>query len=78
MTDLTYTTDKMFTTFFAETEQGAEAWNVLASETNGTAKFFKGQTKSVIAQLRKAGYKVSKAKPVTITLDDIFAELDDL
>ena len=61
--DLTYTECGMFVMFMAETDGGAEAWEALAAESDGTAKFLPGQVDGVISQLRAAGYSVRKAKP---------------
>lgn len=77
--DLTYTTDEMFTRFYPETKAGEEAWRVIAEQTEGSGAVFNFQAKATIAQLRKAGYSVRKAKPDKAWTDDeldaILAEL---
>jgi hypothetical protein len=78
MSDLTYTKDSMFTTFFAENESGVIAYNEAAKTLGGTFKIFNIHFDSVIYQLKNAGYTVSKAKKSTLSMNDIFAELDAL
>lgn len=74
--DLTYSQDGMFTRFYPETEAGREAWNTMA-ENDGVAAVLNHHAKSVLRQLRKAGYSVAKAKPVTeADMDAILAELE--
>lgn len=36
-TDLSYSSDGMFTRFYANTEAGADAWNQMAAEMDGVA-----------------------------------------
>jgi len=74
-TDLTYMTDGMFTRFIADSEAGVSAWNEMASKMNGVAAVLNFEAKSVIAQLRAAGYKVAKAKKCNQSIDSILAEL---
>lgn len=79
MTDLTYTTDDMFTRFYPETKDGEQAWKVISEQTEGSGAVFNFQSKSTIAQLRRAGYSVRKAKPSSIMTDDeLLAELGGL
>ena len=79
MTDLTYSRDKMFTTFYAESAEGETAWNEMAAKLDGVAKVFNFDAHNVIIQLRRAGYKVAKAKKVTKKeMSAIFAELEML
>jgi hypothetical protein len=70
MTDLTYTTDGMFTRFFPESTQGEAVWNEMASKMDGVAAVLNFEAKAVIAQMRQAGYKVAKAKPVKLDMSD--------
>ena len=65
----------MFTRFYAETEQGAVAWNQMASELDGAAAVLNCEAKRVISELRKAGYVVAKAKPERVSDDDLLSEL---
>jgi len=74
MTDLTYTTDSLFTAFIPHTPDGENAWRVMAQDTKGTGKVLNMHAKAVISQLRKAGYTVSKAKAGKVSL----AEIDEL
>lgn len=77
--DLTYTQCRMFTRFIAQSTAGEDAWREMASKMNGVASVLNFQAKAVISQLRAAGYKVSKAKPVTKKeMNDIYAELEAL
>ena len=79
MTDLIYYTDKIFTRFLPETDAGVIAYNQMAEQQScKTATVFNFEAAKVIAQLKKAGYTVSKAKkPKTWTVsdDDLLAEL---
>lgn len=65
MTDLTYScTDGFWTRFYPETPAGEEAYNVMAAaDPNGVVAFLAPMVPGVLAQLRKAGYSVAKAKP---------------
>lgn len=74
--DLTYIQDKMFTCFFAETPAGVDAWNTMANTMGGVAKVLNIHASSTIYQLKKAGYKVGKAKPSKLTIDEILKELE--
>lgn len=79
MTDLTYTTDDMFTRFYPETKAWEEAWQVLAEQTEGSGAVFNFQSKSTIAQLRKAGYsasrRMSSEEMSSEEIDTLLAEL---
>lgn len=76
--DLTYRKDGMLTTFYAETEAGQAAWNVIASKPEGmNGKILTIWLDNVLRQLRKAGYVVRKAKPVAMSDDELLAELLD-
>jgi hypothetical protein len=77
-TDLSYTTDSMFTTFYPNTKAGELAWNTMANEMGGNARVFNIHAASTIYQLKKAGYIVGKQKASKQTLDEILAELGDL
>jgi hypothetical protein len=76
MKDFSYSEQGMFTLFLPNTPEAVDAWNQLAEVTDGTGKVFNHHAKSIIAQLKKAGYSVGKAKPVTMSIDDIFNELE--
>ncbi len=76
-TDITYLDKGLFTTFIPHTPAGENAWRVMAQET-GNAAILSIHAKNVIAQLRKAGYSVAKAKkaPAWTSEDDkLLAEL---
>ena len=73
--DLTYTQDKMFTRFMPESSAGENAWREMANKMNGVAAVFNFEANNVITQLRKAGYKVGKAKPVNISDDELLEAL---
>jgi hypothetical protein len=78
MYDLEYYNNGMFTRFIPNTPSGVEAWHVMAKD-NGNAAVWSAHAQDVIAQLRKAGYSVAKAKkPTKITaqeVDQLLAEL---
>ncbi len=77
--DLTYRqTDDMFTSFFANTPAGIEAWNVMAKDNDGTGKVLTMHAKSVIQQLRAAGYTVRKENGAQDMDDDeLMAALEE-
>lgn len=76
--DLTYQDQGLFTQFYPETDQGIAAWNQLAEVTDGTGKVLTIQAKQIIAQLRKAGYSVYKAKKANKTDEDkLLSELNE-
>ena len=70
MTDLTYTTDGLFTRFYPETEAGKKAWTAMHQQGSEYGVILTAHASNVLYQLRKAGYKVSKAKPVKWTQKD--------
>ena len=79
MTDLTYTQNGMFTRFIAASDVGEDAWRQMAKALGGDVAILNSQLKSTLYQLRKAGYKVTKAKKVTKKeMNGIFAELEAL
>lgn len=76
-TDLEYINTSLFTRFMPNTPAGENAWRVMAKE-DGNAAVLSIHAKSIIAQLRKAGYSVAKAKNAqawTSADDDLLAEL---
>lgn len=75
MTDIQYIDGGMFTTFVPSSKAGQKAWNEMAAQNGNVAKIFSIHSKSVIAQFRAAGYKVSKAKPLKVDADALFDEL---
>lgn len=75
MTDLTYTQDSMFTRFVPQTDAGESVWRSMV-EQHGAAAVLNHEAKRVMVEMRKAGYKVAKAKPVKAgEIDAILAEL---
>lgn len=74
MIDLEYTTNGLFTRFYPNTPAGEDAWREMAME-DGVAAMLSMHVKSVIAQLRGAGYTVARAKKSSQTIDEILAEL---
>jgi len=77
MTDLTYIQDDMFTRFIPASDAGENIWRQLAAQNDGVAAVFNHHAKSVIAQIRKAGYSVAKSKPVKDSeIEDILRELE--
>lgn len=81
MDDLEYINQGLFTCFVPISKAGEQAWNQMAEETQGTGKVLSIHASSTIAQLRKAGYKVGKAKkaePLSMeSLDALLKELED-
>lgn len=78
MTDLTYSQDSIWTRFYPETEAGKQAWQAMHDQGSVNATVLNSHAAIVIYQLKKAGYKVSKAKPCKMTIDDILKELETL
>jgi hypothetical protein len=63
--DITYAcTDGMWTRFYPETPDGDAAYTVMArADKDGVVAFLAPQVPGVLAQLRKAGLIVKRAKP---------------
>ena len=74
MSDISYTNSGLFTRFYANTAAGENAWREMAKD-EGVAAVLTIHAKSVIAQLKAAGYSVAKAKKPTQSIDDILKEL---
>lgn len=73
--DITYINDGMFTRFIPESKAGEYIWREMHDKMGHTA-IINFEAKKVIAQIRAAGYKVGKAKPVKAgEIDAILAEL---
>ncbi|MGF6996768.1 hypothetical protein [Paraburkholderia sp. GAS32] len=78
-TDISYKKDGLFTTFFADSQQGGTAVSDLMTQNGGSNKVLTIHADAVITQLRAAGYTVRKARPVSAKeVDSILAELGDL
>lgn len=77
MTDIIYIKDGMFTKFFPETPEGEAVWREMANKMNGVAVVLNFEAQRIIYEIRKAGYKVSKARPVKMDMSDdaLLAEL---
>ncbi len=77
--DVSYKVDGLFTTFIPDTAQGEIAVREMMAQNENSNKVFSVHSSAVIEQLRKAGYVVRKAKPVTrADIDNLFDELDAL
>lgn len=72
--DIEYANHGLFTRFYPVTAAGEDAWREMAKD-DGVAAFLTMHAANVIAQLRKAGYRVAKAKPVKQSADELLAEL---
>lgn len=77
MTDLFYTQSEMFTRFAPNTKLGEDAYNEIYRVT-GDGAVRNDHLKSTLKQLRKAGYKVSKAKVSNESKEKLMSEIDDL
>ena len=75
MTDLTYVKQGLFTAFYPESNEGKCAWDEIAKASDGTGKIPTVQLDSVLYQLRKSGYSVSKGKKSKMTMDDVLNDL---
>lgn len=74
--DLAYITSGLFTRFAPNTKAGEEAWREMAN--HDATSILTIHLTSVLAQLRKAGYSVAKAKKAsawTSEDDQLLAEL---
>ena len=69
--DLEYTICGLFIRFVPNTPAGEDAWRVMAASDPVLAI----HAKAVLAQLRAAGYSVTKAKPIKINDDELITEL---
>lgn len=74
MSDISYTQNGMFTRFYANTTAGEAVWREMAKES-GVAAVLHHEAKAVIAQIRAAGYTVSKEKKSKQTIEQILSEL---
>lgn len=74
--DLEYSSDGLFTRFYANTKAGEDAWREMAKRNDGVAAVLNIHAKSVIAHLRRMGYTVSKAAKTTRSIDQILEELN--
>lgn len=72
--DLEYRNDGMFVRFYANSKDDELAWKEMA-KNDGVAAVLNFEAPRIIAQLRKAGYTVSKAKKDKQSADDILNEL---
>jgi hypothetical protein len=75
--DLTYRTAGFFTHFYPETTAGRTAWDVIRKEgrAHDDARIFTLFLSDTLQQIRAAGYTVTKAQPVTMTDDELLAQL---
>ena len=73
MADLTYRTDGMFARFLPSSEAGMVAWREM--NATGDDVVLLVHLKSVIRQLRSAGYNVRRAVDIPTDDDALFAEL---
>lgn len=72
--DLSYTSDGMFTTFLPNTKAGESAWNTIAAE-DGTGKVPNQHAASVIQQLKDAGYSVGEQTAQSEVSDEELSSL---
>lgn len=73
--DLTYADHGLFTAFYPQTADGRAAWDNLALGTEGTGKVLSIHAATIIAQLRRVGYRVAKSKPITMSDDALLSAL---
>lgn len=77
MSDLSYTTDGLFTRFIPNTPQGEAVWREMAKD-NGCAAVLNIHAAAVLKQLRAAGYSVRKAKAAPVSMNEINDLLNEL
>ena len=73
--DLYYINNGLFTRFVANTTAGECAYNTIAEVNNGTGSVLSTHLKSILSQLKKAGYIVGKQPKSTLTLNDILGDM---
>lgn len=74
-TDIEYSNDGLWTRFYTNTEAGEIVWRELA-KSDGVAAVLTIHAKTVIAQIKAAGYSIRKAKPVSdLQINKILDEL---
>lgn len=74
-TDISFTTDGIFYTIYANTKGGEHVWNTIY-KAMGCCKFTAQEWASIKKQIKDAGYSVRKQRASKQTLDDILAELE--
>jgi hypothetical protein len=74
VSDLDYSEQGLFTSFFPNTLEGENVWRSIPQ-----GKILTVQLPSVLAQLRKAGYSVVKAKKITKKQEkEIYTEMESM
>ena len=74
--DLSYASDGFWVRFYPETDAGRAAYAVMAAaDPQGLVSFTSQQVPDVLRQLRQAGYKVAKARPVAGSDAELLAGL---
>lgn len=74
--DISYLVGDMFTTFMPDTAGGEAAWAVInTTEGSEGGKVLNQHADSVIAQLQAAGYSVTPSAPITVSDDELIAQL---
>jgi hypothetical protein len=77
-TDLSYITDGFYITLFANTDDGVNLYNEIASHFGGYAKFPVSIKDSVFYQIKRAGFSIRKQRKSRKTTDQILAELTEI
>ena len=77
MSDLVYIQNGFYTRFLANTPEGEQAYNEIVRVTGDNA-IRNDHVKAVLKQLRKAGYKVTKAKVSNKSKESVLSEIDDI
>lgn len=72
--DIEYSNHGLFTRFYPNTPAGESVWREMA-KNDGVAAVLSFEAKKVIAQIRAAGYSISKAKKPAQSIDQILTEL---
>lgn len=68
----------IFVEFMANTKDGEDAYNEMVRVGDGHAVFLRSHLKAILAQLRAAGYSVTKAPKSPFTLEQILEQMDDV
>ena len=79
MSDIQYIEQGLFTSFVPTSQDGEKLWLQLINQNSGSGKILTIHAKSVISQIEKAGYTVSKAGKVSSKdIKGILKELENL
>lgn len=74
--DITYISDGIYITLFANTKDGEYIWNTIAAKFDGAAKFPQHMFASIKSQIKTAGYSIRKERKSNVYIDKLLADLE--